>query len=694
MIKNKPNILQNKAIFNMKEKVNQFYDKNLFTDQNIISDKNNQEYWKNKIFHIISASFLTFGALLLFFGAYMFYRDGKIQYAITEVMLYFIISTVITRKSLSVMARKIFLTLSFYCLSILLLITTGLMGGGMVCVCFSLILAGCLLEKRQVSVVVATNIIIFIILTVLLMNGYFDGTYLNTYRDVWYINTFTCQVGGILILFLMNTIFSGLENQGKFIKESRETLIASEIKHKAMIANISDVIVIVDESGRITYQSPNLKQWFHWLPENMVNKSFCEELRLEGRIASELQRLLEKDDMIRTLEAKYRRYDDKIGYIELTAVNLMKDPNINGILINFHEITERKMREEKIIHLSYHDSLTGLYNRVFFEKEIILLDEENQLPLTIISGDINGLKIINDALGYAEGDKLLITIGKILNRTCREGDIIARTGGDEFDILMPKTDTEAANEIIGKINAACNEYNSRVASELYYISISLGSATKTGTNESLGSVLRIAEDNMYKRKLLESRSLHSAIISSMKTALFAKSQETEEHAQRLTKLTKNVGQVIGLNSQQYDELELFSTLHDIGKIGIDDQILNKPGKLTEAEWVIMKKHSEIGYRIAMASPELMSIAYYILTHHERWDGKGYPQGLNGESIPLLSRILAVADAYDAMTEDRPYRKAMKKQDAITELRNNADTQFDPEITKIFVDIVDKEKLDL
>jgi HD-GYP domain-containing protein (c-di-GMP phosphodiesterase class II) len=158
----------------------------------------------------------------------------------------------------------------------------------------------------------------------------------------------------------------------------------------------------------------------------------------------------------------------------------------------------------------------------------------------------------------------------------------------------------------------------------------------------------------------------------------------------LIHLSKTVGEAIGLTNQQFDELELFSTLHDIGKIGIDNQLLNKPAKLTDEEWIKMKKHSEIGYRIAMASPELMSIAYYILTHHERWDGKGYPQGLVGENIPILSRILAVSDAYDAMTQDRPYRKAMLKQDAIAEIVKNSGTQFDPDIARLLIEIVTKE----
>jgi HD-GYP domain-containing protein (c-di-GMP phosphodiesterase class II) len=150
-------------------------------------------------------------------------------------------------------------------------------------------------------------------------------------------------------------------------------------------------------------------------------------------------------------------------------------------------------------------------------------------------------------------------------------------------------------------------------------------------------IIKRAEDNMYRRKLLEQKSSHSAIVSSIRAAMLARSQETEEHAERLTSWCRQLGQVLGLKQTEIDNLLLLATLHDIGKMGIDDAILNKPGKLTEEEWIMMRKHPEIGYRIAMSSPDLIHIADYILSHHERWDGTGYPQGLCREKIPLLSR---------------------------------------------------------
>lgn len=558
-----------------------FFHTIIIKEQDFLLNKEDLLYWKNKIYYITAATMMLLGAPLMFYGAFLFYSQGDTAFAIVEVSIYIISIIIITRKTFSLRFKKYFMVYILYMISILLLLTTGFMGGGMICVEFSLILTGCLLEKKQIWQVVTINIFIFIILTGLLYYGCLDGTGLKTYKTVWPINVLTAQTCGIILLFLMNTIYSGLENQTLQIKKSEESLAADN--------------------------------------------------------------------------------------------------------------TELKIREEEILRLSYHDSLTGLYNRTFFEIEKKRLDTESQLPLSVIIGDINGLKILNDSLGHAEGDKLLFIIGSILSGNCRKGDIISRQGGDEFSILLPRTSSEAAYAIIDAINASCENYNKNMTSELYHISISLGTATKTSIDTSLDNIFNIAEDYMYKRKLLEGRSFHSSIIASMKIALFEKSHETEEHAGRLIVLTKAVGHAIGLTNQQFDELELFAALHDIGKIGIDDQILNKPAKLTDEEWVKMKKHSEIGYRIAMASPELMSIAYFILTHHEHWDGRGYPQGLIGENIPLLSRILAIADAYDAMTHDRPYRKGMSKQEAVAELIGNAGTQFDPEITKIFLTIIVNEE---
>ena len=355
---------------------------------------------------------------------------------------------------------------------------------------------------------------------------------------------------------------------------------------------------------------------------------------------------------------------------------------LEGLII---DVSAQKKREAQIKYLSERDFLTGLYNRQYFEEQKQHLDAN--LPLTVIYCDINGVKLINDAFGHAAGDKLIIDAARILNSCCRDQDLIARTGGDEFTILLPDTDSRTAEKLVAQIRARCREHNAAQTNEAFCLHISIGFATRELPTEEMSLIIKRAEDNMYRRKLLEQKSSHSAIVSSIRAAMLARSQETEEHAERLTNWCRQLGQVLGLKQTEIDDLLLLATLHDIGKMGIDDAILNKPGKLSEEEWIMMRKHPEIGYRIAMSSPDLIHIADYILSHHERWDGTGYPQGLCREKIPLLSRILAVVDAYDAMTEDRAYRKALSPRAAVAELQQHAGTQFDPVIVEAFVEKV-------
>ena len=355
---------------------------------------------------------------------------------------------------------------------------------------------------------------------------------------------------------------------------------------------------------------------------------------------------------------------------------------LEGLII---DITDQKKKEEEILYLNYHDYLTGIYNRRYIETEEARLAA--RLPLSVIMGDINGVKLVNDAFGHAEGDILIRETAGILKSCCREGDVLARTGGDEFMILMPDTDAQTAGSVMDSIKNACEEYNRKNGSEAYSLNISLGFGTKESEEKDLQSVKKAAEDHMYKRKLLEHKSSHSVILSSIKATMFEKSYETQEHAERIAGLSKKVGECLALPQEEMDELVLLATLHDIGKVGIDDRILNKEGALSEEEWIEMRKHSEIGYRIALSSPDFSPVAECILSLHERWDGNGYPQGIKGDEIPLLSRIVSVVDAYDAMTSDRPYRKAMTREAAVEELRKNAATQFDPEITELFTEKV-------
>jgi len=363
-------------------------------------------------------------------------------------------------------------------------------------------------------------------------------------------------------------------------------------------------------------------------------------------------------------------------------VILDDENNIKYIVATGIDITERKMREKQIEYLSFHDELTGLYNRRFFEEEMKRLDTKRQLPISIIMADLNGLKIINDSYGHEKGDELLKRTASILKDSIRDEDILARQGGDEFAVLLPKTQKEKAKKVLSRIK---NE-TKKTSAENIPVSIALGVATKENIEQDIEKIFKKADDNMYQNKLSESKSSKSNIVKGLLNTLSAKSSETKAHTQRLKNLSKKFGKKLRLSNSELNKLSLLATLHDIGKTSISEEILNKTDDLTKEEWEIMKEHSETGYKIALASNEFVLVAEKILSHHENWDGSGYPRGLAGEEIPYLSRIISIIDAYDVMTHERPYSKAISNEEALAEIDRFAGTQFDPDLAKEFIEL--------
>ncbi|WP_320129375.1 HD domain-containing phosphohydrolase [uncultured Sphaerochaeta sp.] len=413
----------------------------------------------------------------------------------------------------------------------------------------------------------------------------------------------------------------------------------------------------------------------------LANKELLFQTAEKADRAAELM-IADKELAFQNEEKADRAAELVIANKELAFQNEEKDKRAAELIIANKELV---FQNEEISYISYHDFLTGLFNRIYFEQEKKRLEASDQLPISIIMGDINGLKLVNDGFGHSKGDELLVEISRILKSCCRKEDIISRIGGDEFGIILPQTDTSSAQLVCNRISDTCNKYALKGSS--ICPSISLGHATKNMRSETLDSIFMTAEENMARHKLLERKSIHSSIIASIKAIMFEKSQETEEHAERMVQLSKSIGMAMSLSEKQLNELELLSTLHDIGKMGVSAEILSKPGKLSDKEWVEIRKHPEVGFRIAQATPELVPIADFILYHHERWDGRGYPHGLRGEKIPLLSRIVSIVDAFDAMTNDRAYRLAMTKEKAIEEIKINSGTQFDPKVSRVFIENV-------
>jgi diguanylate cyclase (GGDEF)-like protein/PAS domain S-box-containing protein len=460
------------------------------------------------------------------------------------------------------------------------------------------------------------------------------------------------------------------------------------------LQSIGDGVVTTDSSGMITGLNIVAQEITGWKGDEAMGRSFSSVFLRQneetGRlIENPIQRVLETGRIIGLANhtVLINRQDRAIPIADSAAPIKGEDGKILGVVMVFRDVSSEREQNSKIRFLSYHDALTGLYNRRYIEEMLNREDFAGQLPLSVIMGDVNGLKITNDVFGHSAGDALLQHVAGLLNKYCHADDLIARWGGDEFVVLMPRTSLGQAEQIIETMKSnpiALDESGLQ-------LSLSLGCAVKDSANSSIHAVMREAEENMYHQKLLDGKSYRNAIINTLLATLYEKSMETEEHSKRIDANCHSIGQKLHLSSKEMDELSLLAILHDIGKVGVNPNILKKPGPLTPAEWEEMKRHPEIEYRIVQATPELANVADYILSHHERWDGTGYPRGLKGHEIPLVCRILAITDAFDAMTNDRVYRAAKSSEEAIAELIRGSGAQFDPEIVRLFVQILQTER---
>lgn len=398
---------------------------------------------------------------------------------------------------------------------------------------------------------------------------------------------------------------------------------------------------------------------------------------------AEGQTRIECESVIVTLRAEMKTVS-----LRLSPVPGHED-TLSEVVISLVDNTERRLAEERLRDARFRDALTGLYNRAYFQEEMRRLERGRDYPITIVSTDIDGLQQINENLGYEAGDSRIRAYAEILRASVRGSDLVARVGGDEFAVILARADGRVADALCERLEWRIKAHNRGIPD--VPLSASFGVETSHGADQPLESAFKRAERKRWRVKVSSCRSVSHGVVDALLLALSAKDYVCEGHTRRVRGLATLLGRAIGLSKPEMAELALLAEMHDLGKVGVSDRILLKEGPLTVEEQIEMKEHSAIGYTIAEASAELSDISSLILHHHEWWDGSGYPVGLKGEEIPIACRILAIVDAYDAMINDRPYRKAMTPAQALHELRRCAGTQFDPGLVETFVSLGTRSK---
>lgn len=484
------------------------------------------------------------------------------------------------------------------------------------------------------------------------------------------------------------SLFKSLEEKANALEKEKELL-------ETTLVSVGDGVISTDENWNINLFNAAAESLTGW-----------ERTEAAGRFSEEIFHLVQEKDRVSYFDSfKSTVLEGHTVTLENDTVLLTKgggelpvevsiapitekDRKVVGAVFVFRDATEKQKKIEEIKYLGYHDPLTGLYNRRFLEKQIKLADQPENFPISLIMADVNGLKLFNDAYGHSAGDELIQRAAEALKRECRSNDIIARVGGDEFIILLLRTNSKQALMLTERIKHSIEAS----PDQFIYLSISFGCAEKTSPGENLHDLMQRADENMYKHKLTESEAAKRKIVDSIVSRLYDDSVEGEDTYIAISNLCARIGKKLKMDQHDIRELKTAGLLHDIGKVTIGSCVLCKESDLTESDWTEIKRHPEAGYHILKALNEMAEISEFVLSHHERWDGTGYPRGLKGEEIPLPSRIIAVADAYYAMISDRPYRKALTVENAVDEIIRNAGTQFDPKVVDAFLKCIQGEQL--
>ncbi len=494
-------------------------------------------------------------------------------------------------------------------------------------------------------------------------------------------------LSALAVTILAVILSYALWRQFRSVYLAEASLRATERDYTNLMENMVDGFFRTDDKGAVVLVNSALVRMLGYLSAGEIVGSPAHSLWDNRRDWASYSHKLLQNGHVADFSGVLRKKTGDGLPVSVSSHPYFDEYGIMGTEGIIRDISERREAEENLRYQSFHDGLTDLYNRFYFNNCLKSLANDDVQALGLVVVDVDGLKVVNDTLGHEAGDAMLKTTADVL-RHVFPNQVVARIGGDEFAAVLPDVSEQELTEAIARLKKAVKAKNPRRKSARLPLQVSAGYALAKGPNYDMHELLKQADRFMYREKLRQAVGRQGTLLNTLKDMLAARDYITEGHASRMQTLVLALAEKADIKITSLLDIGLFAQFHDIGKVGIPDAILNKKGPLDREEWLTMQLHAEIGHRIAKGSDELAPIADWILKHHERWDGKGYPLGLSGEDIPVECRILAIVDAYDAMTNDRPYRKAMTPEEAMAELRKCAGSQFDPRLLELFFAVLE------
>lgn len=489
-------------------------------------------------------------------------------------------------------------------------------------------------------------------------------------------------IAGVLIVYQDIREQVNYQNELEAFRQATLTQLIQNKERLQLILNSTvEGIIGIDFNGLITFCNKSAYKMLRYHHEDeLLGKSFYEINR-----ESSIKQSIKEGTSTHNEDEVFYRSDNTSFNVSYHTHPKIKDNEPIGAVITFTDITRRKKREERVQYLSSHDVLTGLYNRAYFDELVKRIDTADNLPISIIYGDINGLKLTNDIFGHQAGDLLLKQSATILKECSNENALIARVGGDEFIILLPKTSSDKAKARIEGIKECFLNFQI----EAVHSSIAMGYETKETADENINQIISEAETWMYKDKMVNLKAVNEQMIAKIVTTLHERNPRDKVHAENVSLIAKMIAIELGLSEPEIKRISSAGFLHDIGKIVLASDITKT--NINTNELVKMKQHAIVGFRILNLFTETMDIAESVLYHHEHFDGTGFPKGLKADEIPLFSRIIAVAEAYDNYTNEFA-KNILSPNQALSLMDSLAGSKFDLKIVKLLHQVIKNNKL--